>query len=57
MFRHFITSINYALLIKMQANQESFAPAVSRKANIKKSNQGKIKTKSKVYTHRKNDKK
>ena len=54
MFRHFITSINYALLIKMQSNQESFAPAVSRKANIKKSNQGKIKTKSKVYTHRKN---
>ena len=50
MFRHFITSINYSLLIKMQANQESFAPAVSRKANLKK---GKVKTKSKVNTHRK----
>lgn len=50
MFRHFITSINYGLLIKMQANQQSFAPAVNKKVNLKK---GKVKTKSKVYTHKK----
>ena len=53
MFRHFITSINYALLIKMQANQESFAPAVSRKANLKNPKNGNAKIKSKVNTHRK----
>ena len=36
MFRHFITGINYAKLISMQANQESFAPhAISRKAQLK----------------------
>lgn len=53
MFRHFITSINYALLIKMQANQESFAPLANGKANIKKGTKGKVKTKSKTNTHRK----
>jgi hypothetical protein len=36
MFRHFITGVNYEMLIKMQANQQSFAPAVNRKANFKK---------------------
>ncbi len=29
MFRHFITSLNVEKLIKMQANQESFAPGVN----------------------------
>ena len=50
MFRHLHTTINYAKLIQMQANQETFAPAVSRKANLKRSNK---KVKSKVKTYRK----
>jgi len=36
-------TINYALLIKIQANQKSFAPAVSRKANLKKNSSNKVK--------------
>ena len=41
MFRHFITSINYAKLIKMQANQETFAPkARSASASLKYENRG-----------------
>ncbi len=36
MFRNFVTGINYEKLIRMQANQESFAPhAISRKAQLK----------------------
>lgn len=45
MFRHFVTGINYDLLIKMQAKQKSFAPVVSKKAKLQKS---KVKTKGKV---------
>ncbi len=50
MFRHFITGINYAKLISMQANQESFAPhAISRKAQLKIENK---KVTAKVNTSR-----
>ncbi len=50
MLHNFITGINYAKLIQMQANQESFAPhAISRKAQLKIENK---KTMAKVNTSR-----
>ncbi len=61
MLHNFITGINYAKLIQMQANQESFAPhAISRRAQLRRENKqvmAKVNSRAYAFTKERKHKK
>lgn len=52
MFEQLHTTINYAKLIELQAQQAAFGPAINRQAELKRSNK-KAKVNTKVKTFKK----